>query len=197
LIFVQELGRGVRDREVSMRGDQPTLTGPSVELRPFTLDDVEVVAKLAGAREVADTTLSIPYPYPREAASGWIQTHRTMWESGGGVHFAITVPSEGVVGAMSLVINQAQDWAELGYWVGVPYWGRGYCTDAAWLAVDFAFRELGLHRVQAHHLIRNPASGRVMQKIGMQREGVHREAVKKWDVYEDIASYAVLASQWG
>ncbi|MEX2395214.1 MAG: GNAT family N-acetyltransferase, partial [Actinomycetota bacterium] len=147
--------------------------------------------------EIADTTLSIPHPYPREAATGWIETHPAAWDAGNQAHFAITVRSEGVVGAMSLIIAKSQDWAEVGYWVGAPYWGRGYCTEAARLAVDFAFRELGLHRVQGHHLVRNPASGRVMQKIGMQQEGLHRDAVKKWDVYEDIETYGIIASQWG
>ena len=86
--------------------------------------------------------------------------------------------------------------AELGYWVGVPYWNRGVATEAARALVAFGFGALGLHRVQARHLTRNPASGRVMQKLGMRLEGVHREAVRKWDRFEDLAMYAVLAREW-
>ena len=58
-----------------------------------------------------------------------------------------------------------------------------------------AFEALGLHRVQARHLTRNPASGRVMAKLGMRLEGVHRESVKKWDRFEDVAMYAVLSHE--
>ena len=84
----------------------------------------------------------------------------------------------------------------MGYWIGLPYWNNGYCTEAARAVVDFAFTDLGLHRIFAHHLVRNPASGRVMQKIGMRFEGIHRDAIKKWDKYEDIAAYAILADEW-
>lgn len=60
--------------------------------------------------------------------------------------------------------------------------------------MTFGFGELGLHRIQARHLTRNPASGRVLQKIGMRLERVHREAVRKWDRFEDLAVYGLLAS---
>ena len=85
---------------------------------------------------------------------------------------------------------------ELGYWIAVSAWGRGYATEAAGALCDFAFGALDLHRIQARHLMRNPASGRVMQKLGMQREGILRGAVRKWDRFEDLALYAVLAPEW-
>ena len=60
--------------------------------------------------------------------------------------------------------------AELGYWIGVPWWNRGYATEAGRALLDFGFGTLGLHRIMAHHMMRNPASGRVMQKLGMTRD---------------------------
>lgn len=163
-------------------------------LRPFVDADVPRVAELAGAREIADTTLAIPHPYPPEAAASWIATHEPAWEERTHVTFAITEASSGTLaGAIGQGIDHTHDHGELGYWVGVPYWNRGYATEAARAVVAFAFDDLGLHRVMARHLIRNPASGRVMQKIGMQLEGVQRHAVKKWDAYEDVAVYAILA----
>jgi len=173
---------------------RPTLEGERVVLRPFMLGDAPRVVELAGAREIADTTLAIPHPYPPEAATTWIGAQDDAWQRGVSADFAITDKTSGeLVGAIGLGINGQQDNAEMGYWVGVPYWNRGYCTDAARMMISFAFTDLGLHRVFAHHLVRNPASGRVMQKVGMSFEGIQRDSVKKWDIFEDIATYGILA----
>ncbi len=174
----------------------PTLQGDDVVLRAFRLDDAPVVERLAGAREVADTTLTIPHPYPPGAAESWIATHQPVWEEGTGATWAITSRADDVLGAIGLTIARDHGSAELGYWVGVPYWNKGICTQAGRLVLRFAFEELHLHRVYAQYLTRNPQSGRVMQKIGMTEEGVHRDAVRKWDRFEDLASYAILESDW-
>jgi RimJ/RimL family protein N-acetyltransferase len=86
--------------------------------------------------------------------------------------------------------------AELGYWIGVPFWNRGYCTEATRALVDLGFRSLGLHRIQARHLTRNPASGRVMLTLGMRMEGINRDAMRKHGRFEDLAVYAILADEW-
>jgi RimJ/RimL family protein N-acetyltransferase len=101
-----------------------------------------------------------------------------------------------LVGTISLIVARAHFRAELAYWVATHHWNRGYCTEAARVVVDFGFRHLKLHRIQGRHLVRNPPSGRVMQKIGMRHEGVQREAVLKWGRFEDAAVYAILASEW-
>ena len=84
--------------------------------------------------------------------------------------------------------------AELGYWIGVPFWNRGYATEAAEAVIKFGFEELGLNRIEAEHFTRNPASWRVMEKLGMTLEGVRRQHVLKEDELEDLALYAVLHS---
>jgi RimJ/RimL family protein N-acetyltransferase len=177
--------------------EQPVLRTARLLLRPFVVDDALAVQLLAGAREVADTTLHIPHPYPAGAAEQWIATHPATWEAGTGVTYAVTDAGNGVLmGAVALTIDPAHERGELGYWLGVPYWNRGYCTEASRAVVDFGFTQLGLHRVQARYLTRNPASGRVMQKLGMQPEGVHRHAMRKNDRFEDLAMYAILADEW-
>jgi RimJ/RimL family protein N-acetyltransferase len=177
--------------------EQPVLTTRRLVLRPFVLDDALAVQILAGAREVADTTLHIPHPYPAGAAEQWIATHPVTWAAGTGVTYAVADAGSGVlVGAVGLTITPAHAHAELGYWLGVPYWNRGYATEAAAAVVDFGFARLGLHRIQAHYLTRNPASGRVMQKLGMRSEGVSRHAVRKNDRFEDLEVYAILADEW-
>ena len=172
---------------------QPLLETTRLVLRPFELADAPAVQQLAGAREIADTTLRIPHPYPDGAAAEWITTHGPAWERGAGVSYAITLRgSTTLIGAIGLEIARRSSWGELGYWVAVSSWNRGYCSEAARMILDFAFNELHLHRIQARHLTRNPASGRVLQKIGMRLEGVHREAVCKWDRFEDLAVYGIL-----
>ena len=90
-------------------------------------------------------------------------------------------------------LNALDNNGELGYWIGKPYWGRGYCTEAAREMVRYGFEILGLHRIHSNHFGSSPASGRVMQKIGMIREGTRREHYKKWGEYEDRVEYGLLA----
>jgi ribosomal-protein-alanine N-acetyltransferase len=84
----------------------------------------------------------------------------------------------------------------MGFWIGVDWWGQGYASEAARAAVRFAFKELNLNRVYAHYMTRNPASGRVLEKIGMKREGLLRQRVRKWGVFEDVVILAMLRDDW-
>lgn len=178
-----------------MSGDGlPTLTTARLVLRPFESGDAPVVQRLAGAREIADTTLNIPHPYPDGAAEAWIARHAGAWAARQALTLAVVEGDTGhLVGAVGLILAMPDQRAELGYWIGVPWWNRGYATEAAQALVAHGFSVLGLHRVMARHLARNPASGRVMQKLGMEREGVLRGHVLKWGTFEDLVVYAVLA----
>lgn len=177
--------------------EQPTLTTERLILRPFILADAPTVRLLAGAREVAETTLNIPHPYPDGSAEQWIATHPQRFADGTLATFAIVERQRrAVVGAIGLAIEPQHALGELGYWIGVPFWGRGYATEAAHALLSYGFTTLHLNRIQARHFLRNPASGRVMQKVGMSHEGTFREAMRKWDRFEDIALYAVLAAEW-
>ena len=176
---------------------QPTLETGRLRLRPFGLADAVDVQRLAGTRAVAETTLTIPHPYPDGAAATWIAGHREGWAAGQHVVYAVTSASDGeLIGAVGLAVKPAHASAELGYWIAEQRWGRGYATEAAGALCAYAFATLGMHRIQARHLPRNPASGRVMQKLAMQHEGVMRGAVRKWGRFEDLALHAVLAPDW-
>jgi ribosomal-protein-alanine N-acetyltransferase len=84
---------------------------------------------------------------------------------------------------------------ELGYWIGQPHWKQGYATEAVVQIVDFGFKRLGLHKIHAEHLERNPASGAVLLKAGFVREGLLRDHVTKWDRFEDVVVYGLIAKQ--
>ncbi len=176
---------------------QPELTTTRLILRPFTLCDAPDVQRLAGAFAVADTTGNIPHPYPDGAAEHWIATHQPQYEAGTSAIFAITLRMSGqLIGAIGLSINRHHDSAELGYWLGTPYWGQGYCTEAGRVVLANGFGTLALNRIHACHLPRNPASGRVMEKLGMRYEGIARQSVKKDGRYEDRVNYGILREEW-
>jgi ribosomal-protein-alanine N-acetyltransferase len=177
--------------------ERPTLETRRLVLRPFTLLDAPAVKRLAGDRRVADTTLNIPHPYEDGMAEGWISGHQEAFERGDSMTWAIVRrQDEALIGAISLRFEEAHDRAEMGYWVGVPYWNKGYCTEAARAVAGYAFGQRGLNRLRATHLARNPASGRVMQKLGMTYEGTLRQQVKKRGVYEDLVCYGLLRAEW-
>jgi ribosomal-protein-alanine N-acetyltransferase len=173
--------------------EQPMLQTRRLILRPFAASDAPMVRRLAGEKEIADTTLNIPYPYPDGAAEAWIATHPRRFADGVSAIFAVVKRREGsLIGSIGLEISTEHATAEMGYWIGRPYWNHGYCTEAAEAILGFAFNDLLLNRVQARHLTRNPASGRVMQKIGMSHEGHLRQAVLKWGKSEDLELFAIL-----
>lgn len=171
---------------------RPTLTSSEVTLRPFTPADASDVQAMAGAFEVADTTLNIPHPYEDGVAESWIAMHEPAWTARERLSLAITRDGT-LMGAISLMDIEAGHQAEVGYWVGVPYWGNGVCTAAGQLVVSYAFTELSLQRLHARHLSRNPASGRVLQKLGFRHEGSRPGHVIKWDKLEDVEEYGLMA----
>jgi RimJ/RimL family protein N-acetyltransferase len=175
--------------------DQPTFETRQLRLRPFVLPDAPDVQRLAGHREVARFTLTVPHPYPDGAAEQWIASHPAAWAEGRAITCAIERRGDGrLVGAIGLTIDRENENGEIGYWVGPEYHGNGYATESAAELVRFAFDTLHLQRVTARHFGSNPASGRVLQKIGMMNEGTQRRHFRKWGEFEDIVLYGILAT---
>jgi RimJ/RimL family protein N-acetyltransferase len=167
-------------------------------LRPYEASDIPALIRLAGAREVAATTLRIPHPYTEEAAQQFIATCEQDAASGSITRFAICLRNTGeFCGGIGLLMDEGQPHrAELGYWIGVPFWGHGYATEAARAMLDYGFRTLGLHRIYASYVSENVASGVVLRKIGMTREGGFRGHILKWEQFHDIECYGMLKSDW-
>jgi len=179
-----------------MSDGQPTLTTRRLTLRPFTSADADAVTALVSDRRIAADTIAIPHPYERSMAESWLAGHAEAFARGESATFASVAHDTGeLVGCVGIAINREHRRAEMGWWVGVPYWGRGYCTEAADAVMHWAFEAFDLHRIDAHHLSRNSASGRVMQKIGMRHEGSLRGHVRKWGVQEDVELYGVLRDE--
>lgn len=178
----------------------PTLRTERLILRPFNLDDATDVQRLAGNRDVASTTSTIPHPYKDGMAAEWINSHSTHLENGTGIHYAIDLKDNEsssnpiLIGAISISIDQTDKIGELGYWIGKPYWSCGYCTEAAKVILTYGFDVLKLESIHAFYLKRNVASGRVLQKIGMHFEECFPKAVEKWGVLEDLVKYNICSN---
>ncbi len=162
------------------------------------MEDAKDVQRLAGDVSIAKTTLTIPYPYEDGIAEEWIGTHQKDYEEGTQVVFAIVSREENeLTGAIGLSsIKQEFENAEMGYWIGVEFWNKGYCTEAARAVLKYGFEELELNRIHAHHFGSNPVSGKIMQKLGMTYEGTMRQHIKKWNKFEDAVFYGILRSEF-
>ncbi len=164
-----------------------------LQLRPYSEEDIPELLPLIGAREVAATTMRIPHPYVEQDARQFLDRIQIDDE----VRLGIRLRTDGrLVGGVGLRLSPQQKHAELGYWIGVPYWGNGYATEAAREMVRHGFEHMELHRIFASHFKGNVASGRVLAKLGMRYEGCQREHVQKWGQFIDSELYGILRSEW-
>lgn len=144
----------------------PVLQTGRLVLRPPCLDDAKRVAALVNDHRIAENTARIPHPYVLADAEAWIgAVNRTAGEA----TFLIEAGGE-VIGACGFDLREAGP--EIGYWIGVPFWGNGYASEAAQAVIDYAFGEHRLDALLAGARITNPASRRVLEKCGFQWTGV-------------------------
>lgn len=171
----------------------PRLTTDRLRLRPFDMTDVDRVHELLAVPEIADTTLNIAHPYPEGAAAAWISGHQQAAGEGTSWTWAITrLQDDLLLGAIRMGVVMAHRRGTLGYWLGVPFWGQGFMSEEVRRVVAFGFGDLGLHRIDAECMSRNPASARVMQRAGMVHEGMFRDYIMKNGSFENIDRYAVI-----
>jgi RimJ/RimL family protein N-acetyltransferase len=140
----------------------PVLKTERLVLRAPSASDVPAMVKFAGDRRVAENTARIPHPY------GVADAERFLAEANrqsGGATFAVVLDGA-MVGACGIEVRP--DEVELGYWIGVPFWSRGYATEAVRAVIDYGFGELGHEALQAGARVSNPASRRVLEKCGFQ-----------------------------
>lgn len=137
-----------------------------VLLRPFTPADAPHVQVLAADAGVAEPTLSIPHPYPPDAAAAWIASHDAERERGAQYTYAIA-SADGATLFGAIALRPLADLGDnIGYWIGRPYRGCGYATAATMAVTALAFGYLDCEALAVSHLERNPASGRVLEKCG-------------------------------
>jgi [ribosomal protein S5]-alanine N-acetyltransferase len=168
-----------------------------LKLRALTPQDAGSISRLANDREIAANTLNLPHPYTASDAEAWIGAQAASAALGEARVWAVTLLEGGtLVGAVGLHFNREHGRAELGYWVGRAYWSKGICTEAVRAAVGWAFEAQGVRKVHAQHFGTNPASGRVLQKLGFRHEGTLRAHYVRMGVTQDALQYGLLASEW-
>lgn len=178
--------------------DLPTLIGERITLRPARREDAARIYELANHPVVAGMT-GMPHPYPGvDGALKWIETTWRLASEDDSLHLAVTRTGEdvliGFIGYNSIhKLNRA---AEVGYWLGEPYWGKGYGVDMLKLMIDYAFGVLDLNRVTAVCRDDNQRSYRVMEKSGMQFEGLARQEAWREGTFRDQRHYAILRQDW-
>ncbi len=128
----------------------------------------------------------------RYVLNDWI----SHYDDGGFFNWAIELKETGsVIGNIAAVkVFEEAEAAEIGYCMGRAFWGRGIMPEALRAVMDYLFDTVGLNRIEAHHDVNNPKSGRVMEKAGMKREGVRRGGGKNNQGICDVAGYALLRS---
>ena len=177
-------------------GKFPRLETDRLVLRQFHIQDAKRVQKLAGEPEMAASTF-LPHPYKDGIAERWILSLVDDFKNDRLVNFAIDLKSSGLlIGSIGLVLEMPHNRGDLGYWVGMPYWGQGLCTEAGHAVLKYGFNVLGLNRIAAPHFSSNPASGRVLQKLGMSHEGMRRQHYLRFGKYEDAEMYGLLKEDY-
>lgn len=183
-------------------GDELNIETERLLLRRFSPSDVPTLVNLAGAKEIAATTARIPHPYTDQDAFDWLQVQARMHAHGTGVPMGVILKGENtLIGAVGLELASddqpfAKHRGELGYWIGVSYWGNGYATEAARAMIAYGFESLGLSRIYAQHMSSNPASGRILTKLGMTNEGMLRQHHKRFGSMHDMHQYGILRDEW-
>ena len=172
----------------------PTAVSSQIALVPVSPRHADAIQRLVTSDRTIIEQTRLPDPYPDDGAKRWIEYARPRHQRGEEYTFAVERDRE-VVGACGLIVSDDQREAELGYWIGRPYWGHGYATKAARAAVAFALEQAELDRVVALPLAANAPSRRVLEKAGLRLVGV-RSAEAPWlgqeqAVYETIREGSV------
>jgi RimJ/RimL family protein N-acetyltransferase len=172
--------------------------GEKVKIRKLKLSDAKEIYEHVNDKEIAQWTLTIPYPYPEEEAAKFIRKTHYQIKTKKSYVFGIVLKETGkVIGAVGLIkINWTHKNAEAGYWMGRKYWNRGLMTEALKLLLKFSFEQLQLHRVNAYVFADNITSMRVLEKNGFQREGEVREAICKYETWKNLLIYGILRTDY-
>ena len=175
----------------------PVIETERLTLRKMRLSDAADVFRYAQDHEVARHVL-------------W-EAHQSVWESRAYIRFLLYQYRNGEPGSWGIVLKETgrvvgtigymnysadNSTVEVGYSLAREHWGKGLMTEALNAVIDETFRVLKLHRIEAMHFTDNPASGRVMEKCGMQHEGHLRERICCKGVFRDVEMWGILRKDW-
>lgn len=175
----------------------PQLFTERLSLEKIRVQDIPKIVEYAGNEKIAKNTRNLPHPYEEKHAVFWINKANEGFENKTQFTFGIRLKStEDFIGGIGLILNQAFNRAELGYWIAEPFWNKGYATEAVAAILEFGFDELNLNKILATHLVENPASGKVMINNGMIKEGELIEHIRKDGVYKSVVQYRLTKKEF-
>jgi 8-oxo-dGTP diphosphatase len=166
-------------------------------LRAPADSDVEAIVAQLSDPAVTETTARIPHPYGPDDAMGWIDSCRREREAGEGLALVIERRADrALVGSVGIHLQTAVAPVILGYWIGRAHWSQGYATEAAHGLLGHAFAELAVERVHASVYPGNPASLRVLAKLGFRVVGQIREPAPARGGVRDAILHEIRADEW-
>ena len=186
-----------RKYDTTDHGECRRLTTPRLVLRPFAPGDVDDVFKYARDPEWAEYLPEAPQPYARKDAEKFI-ADQMMAPPEKQASWAIVLDGTGI-GGIILAVDAQHETGEIDYALAKTHWGQGFMPEAAGAVVDWGFRQRGLRKISSHPDIRNRRSWRVLEKLGMVREGLsrsHRKDPRPGHPRIDIVSYGLLREAW-
>ncbi|MEM6665068.1 MAG: GNAT family N-acetyltransferase [Pseudomonadota bacterium] len=148
------------------------LATPRLVLRTPAVADVPALVSLANNANIAENLMSMPHPYGEENAEAWIRKSRTRLPDQRAFLICLREPSEQPIGACGWSLVDGLDLPQVGYWVGEPFWGSGFATEAAQTLIDNAFATSKLDMLGCGCRVTNLASRRVIEKCGFQYDGL-------------------------
>ncbi len=172
----------------------PELHTPRLKLARLTADDIPALVRYANNRKISDQVLNIPHPYDEPDAVFRISYVLQGFKSKARYVFAITLRERAeLIGEIGLHLDNGGKIAQLGYWVGEPFWNKGIASESVKAALTFGFGKLGLDLVYATCHIDNPASARVLEKNGMTQRSINGNVAQyvlskeSWEAAKDTA----------
>ena len=173
--------------------DFPVLKTERLVLNYPERSDIPDIVQMLNEPDYSSHTLGLPYPYTPKDAEFWLGLAQKGLEQKDKFVFAVRLQESGkIIGGIDISLVPKHRRGEIGYWLGKNYWNQGYMTEAGKAVIRFGFEELSLKRIYASHFSTNPASGRVMQKIGMEKEGFLKAYTNKGEDYQDHVQYAII-----
>ena len=175
----------------------PVLESERIILTELKSADIPQITSYADNENISAYTLNLPSPYTEKDAVYWINLANQGLKNATHYIFGIRVkPQIEFIGGIGLTVEQRFKRAEIGYWIAEPFWNKGYATEATELIVKFGFETLRLNKLTSSHLDKNPASGKVMIKNEMIKEGELKEHILKGSTYHSLILYGLTRGDY-
>ncbi|MFH1399698.1 MAG: GNAT family protein [Candidatus Woesearchaeota archaeon] len=173
------------------------ITGERVNLRQLEASDAKSIFKYAKDKQISLYT-TLPHPYITKDAKAFIELTKKHSEKKSDFELGIELKeTKEIIGMMSLMdIDYKNKSAEVGYWIGTPYWRQGFTREALCLLLKFGFAKLKLKRIWARVMDSNIASSRLLESVGFSYEGRARKAVYKNKTWLDQLRYSILNEEF-